>query len=505
MAEYGQYVAPIQIGKSYADMFKEQMAEIQKQQGANLSSQIARIDANNQIKYKQLEDIYGFKMDGWSPQAVESFGSLQKEVGRRMRDAEFETMEDMIAAISKLGGIHTSLSNHFSTAKSELLKTTKYVDNPNLYPDKTSKIVDDQETLGQKKRYADTLGVNGKWEADLENIDINIPMYGLNGELIQESPYGSVMSHPHLSDPTILSPSTRPIADITPADYAMEFQKLISTLNDGKRTKDEIRALVRQAMISDFSIEENNTPHRISAEKMYKEKYGEKAGPSDPIQDYINDAMRYVTVPALSATSRTSSGSAAMNKSLNRYNAFKSSIMAVEEPWDEYVSNPFSETAKQRLIQMNEADPNKEVVRNYSYETGDLKTKLNLNKYSDRLLPSASKDELDQIAGFSSDDQGVPNIDVSFNSISVDEYGNMTLKGLTNSSNPKQQISSDLFLSMPEDQDVIYNIVQILNREIGTGTGAPDITLDKLKTGFSEENAMKDEDGNPVFNVKFNG
>lgn len=488
MAETGGYVAPVQIGKSYADMFKEQMAEIQKQQAANLSSQIARRDANNALRYQQLEKIYGFKMDGWSPQAIQSFGDLQREVSRRMKDAEFDTVEDMVEAISKLGTVHTGLSNHFQTAKSELLKTTQYVDNPNLYPDKTSRVIDTQETLAQKKRYADSLGVNGKWEPDLQNIDINIPMIGLDGSPIAEIGYGSVMSHPHLADPTILSPSTRPIGDITPQDYAMEFTPLVTNLAASGKGNDDIRRLVRKAMETEFSNEDASVVYRNSAYNIYNQKYAGKLI-DDPNQEYINEAMQYISIPR-PTTTKSSAASAKEEENMRRFNIFASNRQQYEVMAVDPMNPAFGE----------------KVVRAHEYMTNDLEAKVNVAKYADRLVTGgADANELDQIMGAIGDD-GQPAIQVSFDSVVVDQFGNMTLKGVTNESDKKQLIKSELKLNAEEDADLIYRIVKILDNEYGYKTSGGDITLDRLKSGFYDMMQQKDSNGNPVYGgVKFNG
>lgn len=495
MAETGGYVAPVQIGKSYADMFKEQMAEIQKQQAANLSSQIARRDANNALRYQQLEKIYGFKMDGWSPQAIQSFNDLQREVSRRMKDAEFETVEDMIEAISKLGTVHTGLTNHFQTAKSELLKTTQYVDNPGLYPDKTSRVIDTQETLAQKKRYADSLGVNGKWEADLQNIDINIPMIGLDGTPIGEIGYGSVMSHPHLADPTILSPSTRPIGDITPQDYAMEFTPLVTNLAAAGKGNDEVRRLVRKAMDTEFANEDASTVYRNSAYNIYSQKYGGKLV-EDPYKEYIDEAMQYISIPR-ATTTKSSAVAAKELEGMRRFNIFVTSMEQREiQPVDyQGITDPTNPAFGQR------------VIRAHEYMTNDLDVKLNVAKYADRLVmgDSGVGNELDQIMGAIGED-GQPAIEVSFDSVVVDQFGNMTLKGITNESDTKQLIKDELKLDANEDADLIYTIVSILDNEYGYRTSGGDITLDRLKNGFFDMKQQKDSNGNPVYGgVKFNG
>lgn len=503
MAE-GGYVAPVQIGKSYSEMFKEQMAEIAKQQQANLTSQIARRDANNIIKYKQLEQIYGFNMQGWSPQAIGSFKKLQQEAGRKMREAEYENIEDIMADISKLGSLHTSLNNHFTEAKTQLLETSKYVDNPALYPDKTSTVIDTQDTLAQKKRYSDSLGTD-MWEADLQNMDINIPMFGLDGTPIQEIGYGSVLSHPHLSDPSILAPSTRPLGGIVPQDYARSYDAVIDRYSADGWTDARIVQTVRQSMIDEFSSPDAAKRERIEAQRMYNEAFmGKTAYKQDgsvytPEEFYIDEAMKYISIGDDTTKTTTTTTTAGERQNNLRYQNFidgmtQTEVTASQLLNDKEIIDAYNKTGNPLPASTGEMD--KEFVTHRTYTTTDSKLSVNLNKYGDQLYPDKTDEEMEQmmaIAGVEPD--GTPNVDLKFSSIVFDSKGNVILKGLKNE-NDKSTKMPNILMIPSTDYETIDLIVKTLQKDYGIAPNS--ITLDKLMNGFPQGN-------NSAFgDVKFN-
>ena len=503
MAE-GGYVAPVQIGKSYSEMFKEQMAEIAKQQQTNLTSQIARRDANNIVKYKQLEQIYGFNMQGWSPQAIGSFKKLQQEAGRKMREAEYENIEDIMADISKLGSLHTSLNNHFTEARTQLLETSKYVDNPALYPDKTSTVIDTQETLAQKKRYSDSLGTD-MWEADLQNMDINIPMIGLDGTPIQEVGYGSVLSHPHMSDPSILAPSTRPLGGIPPQEYAREYDAVIDRYSADGLSDATIVQLVRQAMIDEFSSPDAAKRERIEAERMYNEefngkpKYKNDGTKLTPEEFYIDEALKYISIGDDTKTSTTSTMTAGDKKNNLRYTNFIQGMTETQATGSQILSDKEMADLYQKTGNPLRVDGkmDKEFVTFRTYTTTDSKLDVNLNDYADQLYPDTSDPEMEEvmaIAGVTPD--GKPSINIKFDSVSFDSKNNVILSGITNE-NDKSTKMPDKIMIPAEDYATIDKIVNTLQQDYGIAPKS--ITLDKLMNGFPQGN-------NAAFGgVKFNG
>lgn len=464
----GRYVAPIQLGKSYADMLKEQMSEISKQQQANLTSQIARRDANNALKYEQLKTIYGFDMQGWSPQAIDAFGKLQSEAARRMKNLEYDSVEELVADSSKLRGLHASLNNHFTETKNQLLETAKYVDNPGLYPDKSSTIIDTRDTLFAKKRYADTLGYEGTWGVDLNNLDITIPQIGLDGSTIGEGTE-SILTHPHLGDPSILAPTTRPLGGITPESFASEYYSAVDRYVDDGKSIDQAKTLVRRAMMDEITSEDANPQAKNEAAMLYYQMYNGKTHykSSDevltPEENYVNEAMRYISSTVDASTLRTTADERKQQARLNQLMGSRVNYEVKPKELDPYFTGP----------------PEADLVRVVKYDTPDLKTPINLNRYSDKLY-SSDVNELDQVAGLSVD--GAPTIDLQFDSIHFVSDGSVVLKGLVNTTDKSTQMPDQLLIPA-SDQDTISVLASILQTEYG-----PQATLENLRKGFPQQN-----------------
>lgn len=180
---YYGYVAPVATQESYADALQKRIAIIQEQQRANMAQIIESQEKKNAFRLKQLEALYGFRTNGWGDQPIQIFNEVRGQVADKLKNSQYTSIEDFYRDIGNVSNMHGYFSNHYETVKPVLQETMKYMQNPNLYPDKTKKVTEELSTYTQKADMAQNMGIVGWTVADNGSVMVEYNGIGATGQM----------------------------------------------------------------------------------------------------------------------------------------------------------------------------------------------------------------------------------------------------------------------------------------------------------------------------------
>ena len=107
---------------------------------------------------------------------------VRGQVADKLKNSQYTSIEDFYRDIGNVSNMHGYFSNHYETVKPVLQETMKYMQNPNLYPDKTKKVTEELSTYTQKADMAQNMGIVGWTVADNGSV-----MVEYNGNLLDKS------------------------------------------------------------------------------------------------------------------------------------------------------------------------------------------------------------------------------------------------------------------------------------------------------------------------------
>lgn len=180
---YYGYVAPVATQESYADALQKRIAIIQEQQRANMAQIIESQEKKNAFRLKQLEALYGFRTNGWGDQPIQIFNEVRGQVADKLKNSQYTSIEDFYRDIGNVSNMHGYFSNHYETVKPVLQETMKYMQNSNLYPDKTKKVTEDLSTYTYKADMAQNMGIAGWTVADDGSVMVEYNGIGTTGQM----------------------------------------------------------------------------------------------------------------------------------------------------------------------------------------------------------------------------------------------------------------------------------------------------------------------------------
>lgn len=305
----GQFVAEIPVRESMADRLSQQVSLIRQQQKESLSQRIEQQERNNAFQYKQLEKIYGFRLDGWNPQYIAEFGKLQSHVSEKLAGAKYTNIQEFLADVSKLSGIHSGLDTHFQQRRPSLTQASKIVSNPGLWPDKTVKVLDTPEDLSRKDNYYFGIGTMNP-RADVNSMSIVGQFVGMDGAEIKDQEgnvvSGDVLMHPHIGDTSVYMPALEKRGDISPEEFAQLYSKTVDDLIEGGVTGNKLIERIRMGMTQKLQLDETNGDGMLiqSARNIFDlsgrvEMPATETDPAiAPIPYYVDEALRYIQTKA---------------------------------------------------------------------------------------------------------------------------------------------------------------------------------------------------------------
>lgn len=180
---YYGYVAPVATQESYADALQKRISIIQEQQRANMAQIIESQEKKNAFRLKQLEALYGFRTNGWGDQPIQIFNEVRGQVADKLKNSQYTSIEDFYRDIGNVSNMHGYFSNHYETVKPVLQETMKYMQNSNLYPDKTKKVTEDLSTYTYKADMAQNMGIAGWTVADDGSVMVEYNGIGTTGQM----------------------------------------------------------------------------------------------------------------------------------------------------------------------------------------------------------------------------------------------------------------------------------------------------------------------------------
>ena len=305
----GQFVAEIPVRESMADRLSQQVSLIRQQQKESLSQRIEQQERNNAFQYKQLEKVYGFKLDGWNPQYIAEFGKLQSHVSEKLAGAKYTNIQEFLADVSKLSGIHSGLDTHFQQRKPSLVQASKIVSNPGLWQDKTVKVLDTPEDLSRKDNYYFGIGTMNP-RADVNSMSIVGQFVGMDGTEIKDQEgnvvAGDVLMHPHIGDTSVYMPALEKRGDISPEEFAQLYSKTVDDLIEGGVTGNKLIERIRMGMTQKLQLDETNGDGMLiqSAKNIFDLSGRVEMPPTEtdpaiaPIPYYVDEALRYIQTKA---------------------------------------------------------------------------------------------------------------------------------------------------------------------------------------------------------------
>jgi hypothetical protein len=219
---YYGYVAPVATQESYADALQKRIAIIQEQQRANMAQIIESQEKKNAFRLKQLEALYGFRTNGWGDQPIQIFNEVRGQVADKLKNSQYTSIEDFYRDIGNVSNMHGYFSNHYETVKPVLQETMKYMQNPNLYPDKTKKITEELSTYAQKADMAQNMGIAGWNVAEDGSVVVEYNGIGATGRMplfdipiaANPAPFLPKVDWNYI-DPLELSEQYRPLATVS--------------------------------------------------------------------------------------------------------------------------------------------------------------------------------------------------------------------------------------------------------------------------------------------------
>lgn len=312
----GQFVAEIPVRESMADRLSQQVSLIQQQQKESLSQRIEQQERNNAFQYKQLEKVYGFKLDGWNPQYIAEFGKLQSHVSEKLAGAKYTNIQEFLADVSKLSGIHSGLDTHFQQRKPALVQASKIVSNPGLWQDKTVRVLDTPEDLSRKDNYYFGIGTMNP-RADVNSMSIVGRFVGMDGTEIKDQEgnvvSGDVLMHPHIGDTSVYMPALEKRGDISPEEFAQLYSRTVDGLIEEGVTGNKLIERIRTGMTQKLQLDQTDGDGMFiqSANNIF-DSSGLQAMPATetdpaiaPIPYYVDEALRYIQTKAKVTTTTT--------------------------------------------------------------------------------------------------------------------------------------------------------------------------------------------------------
>lgn len=280
---YQGYVAPIQGGTSYADALQSRIQFIQEQQKSQIAGIIENQEKKNAFRLKQLETLYGFQTNGWGQQPIEGFRMMRDKVSEKMKNNSYTSIEDLLTDISKVRDVHTYFNNHYDTVKPVLAETAKYMQNRELYPDKTVKPVDDVESYAQKHDLFMNLGMSN---VQVDN-ELNMTYTYADDNGITET--RSIFDNEFAANPGPFGPKLERNF-VPPMEVAEGFRTITRDLVNSVMTTSKARAQVEEAVRTKIEYDD---ALKASADIMFNQKgYGEPVGDINPINVYVEEVMR---------------------------------------------------------------------------------------------------------------------------------------------------------------------------------------------------------------------
>lgn len=288
---YYGYVAPVATQESYADALQKRIAIIQEQQRANMAQIIESQEKKNAFRLKQLEALYGFRTNGWGDQPIQIFNEVRGQVADKLKNSQYTSIEDFYRDIGNVSNMHGYFSNHYETVKPVLQETMKYMQNPNLYPDKTKKITEELSTYAQKADMAQNMGIAGWTVADDGSVMVEYNGIGATGQM------------PLFDIPIAANPAPfLPKIDwnyITPLELSERYSPLATrAVNDGDTGK-SFASRVKPDIIASVS---NDEALLASAKMYYEQTMGTPAVDAqgkDPSEVYASAYADAVLAPFL--------------------------------------------------------------------------------------------------------------------------------------------------------------------------------------------------------------
>ncbi len=180
---YYGYVAPVATQESYADALQKRISIIQEQQRANMAQIIESQEKKNAFRLKQLEALYGFRTNGWGDQPIQIFNEVRGQVADKLKNSQYTSIEDFYRDIGNVSNMHGYFSNHYETVKPVLQETMKYMQNRNLYPDKTKRVTEDLSTYTEKADMAQNMGIVDWTVADDGSVTVEYNGIGATGQI----------------------------------------------------------------------------------------------------------------------------------------------------------------------------------------------------------------------------------------------------------------------------------------------------------------------------------
>ena len=304
---YYGYVAPVATQESYADALQKRVAIIQEQQRANMAQIIESQEKKNAFRLKQLEALYGFRTNGWGDQPIQIFNEVRGQVADKLKNSQYTSIEDFYRDIGNVSNMHGYFSNHYETVRPVLHETMKYMQNRNLYPDKTKKVTEDLSTYTRKADMAQNMGI----------VDWNVATDG--SVMVEYNGIGATGQMPLYDIPIAANPAPfLPQIDwnyIAPLELSEEYRPLAAlAVNDGDTGK-SFASRVKPDIIASVS---NDEALLASAKMYYEQTMGTSAVDAqgkDPNEVYASAYADAVLAPFLNMKKTYAPKSAAAPRS----------------------------------------------------------------------------------------------------------------------------------------------------------------------------------------------
>lgn len=246
-----RYVAPRVQGRSISSMLDEQLAVVKQQRAAMAEARRVQEAENRKFQYKQMENIYDFKLEGWNADAIADFQRLQQDAANKLSTGQIRSMQELIDLKNSLVAVH-NLYNQDGKISTEGREAYQgYIDDPSSYKS------DDNEFVGNKEDFQGRIDYSNKLR--FINVDErgNGDYMALNGVTLDQAirqqnqgvefqttvledgskvlinmstneqtvVRGQLQNHPHLADRNIFTPPAILIGNISPHDYLYDSSR----------------------------------------------------------------------------------------------------------------------------------------------------------------------------------------------------------------------------------------------------------------------------------------
>ena len=246
-----RYVAPRVQGRSISSMLDEQLAVVKQQRAAMAEARRAQEVENRKFQYKQMENIYDFKLEGWNADTIADFQRLQKDAVNKLSTGQIKSMEELIAVKNNLVAVH-NLYNQDGQISTEGRDTYQgYVDDPSSYSSDINVFAGDQTDLNSRIEFSNSTRFtnvddrgNGDYRA-LNGMTVEDAIRQQNPDVVfqtnvlddgskvlinmstneQTVVRGQLQNHPHLGDRNMFTPPASPIGDITATEYLYDTKR----------------------------------------------------------------------------------------------------------------------------------------------------------------------------------------------------------------------------------------------------------------------------------------